>query len=58
MVTGDFGAEGEAGSDFKYRTNITSDPPAAAIEDLINHTDKVAEVHNTLRRGLDITLIK
>jgi uncharacterized OsmC-like protein len=57
-VTGDFGAEGEPGSNFKYKTNIESDSPASVIEDLINYTDKIAEVHNTLRQGLSITLVK
>ena len=57
-VTGDFGAEGEAGSNFKYKTNITSDSPSSEIEELINYTDTVAEVHNTLRKGVDINLIK
>ncbi len=57
-VTGDFGAEGEPGSNFKYKTNIASDSSASEIENLINYTDKVAEVHNTLRKGLNITLIK
>lgn len=57
-VTGDFGAEGEAGSNFKYKTNITSDSSAFEIENLIKYTDKVAEVHNTLRRGVTISLIK
>ena len=57
-VTGDFGVEGEPGTDFKYKANITSDSSASDIKDLINYTDKVAEVHNTLRKGLNITLIK
>jgi len=57
-VTGDFGAEGEPGSNFKYKTNIVSDSPAAEIEELITYTDKVAEIHNTLRQGLNVTLVK
>lgn len=57
-VTGNFGAEGEPGSNFKYKTNIISDSSASEIEDLISYTDKVAEVHNTLRQGLNITLVK
>jgi uncharacterized OsmC-like protein len=57
-VTGEFAAEGEPGLNFKYKTNIKSDSPASEIEDLINYTDKVAEVHNTLRKGIDIILVK
>ncbi|HZU12531.1 MAG TPA: hypothetical protein VFB58_06795 [Chloroflexota bacterium] len=28
----------------------------ATIRDLIVHTDRVAEIHNSLRRGADVTL--
>lgn len=56
IVTGEFGAEGEPGRNFQYKTNVISDAPAAAIEELIAHTDKVAEIHNTLRQGLSIKL--
>jgi hypothetical protein len=57
VSTGDFGAEGEPGSNFQYQVSILADAPASEIETLIRHTDQVAEVHNTLRRGLEITLI-
>ncbi len=56
--TGDFGADGEPGSNFKYKANVTSDAPAAEIEELIKHTDQIAEIHNTLRKGLSISLTK
>jgi len=56
--TGQFGAEGEPGSNFQYKANVISKASPEEIEDLINHTDKVAEVHNTLRKGLKITLTK
>ena len=56
--TGDFGAEGEPGSNFQYKAKVTSNAPPKEIQDLINHTDKVAEVHNTLRKGLSIKLAK
>ncbi|KAA9338755.1 OsmC family protein [Hymenobacter busanensis] len=57
VVSGEFGAEGEAGTNFTYQTRVVSDAPAADIEDLIRYTDRVAEVHNTLRRGASITLL-
>lgn len=57
-VSGEFWAEGEEGKNFTYKAYVISDSSSAEIEDLINHTDKVAEIHNTLRKGLDITLIK
>ena len=54
--TGDFGAEGEPGSNFKYKANVISDASAAEIQELISYTDQIAEIHNTLRKGLSITL--
>lgn len=54
----DFGAEGEAGSNFTYSVHITSTAPQADIDALIAHTDKVAEIHNTLRQGVSVTLVQ
>lgn len=53
-----FGAEGEAGSGFTYQANITSTASQAEINALIEHTDKVAEIHNTLRQGVSVKLVK
>lgn len=58
VVTGEFGGESEPGFNFKYSVNVISDAPSSAIEQLINYTDTVAEIHNTLRKGVDITLTK
>ena len=57
-VTGDFGAEGEPGRNFQYKPIIKSDASPEQLEELINHTDAIAEIHKTLRLGLDITLLK
>ncbi len=48
---------GETGSNFQYRVKIAADAPSNEIESLIRHTDQIAEIHNTLRRGLKVTLI-
>ncbi len=56
--TGEFGRDGESGSNFQYTAHVISDEPATEIEALIAHTDQIAEIHNTLRKGLSITLIK
>ncbi len=56
-VTGEFGAEGEPGTNFKYQAHITSDASAAEIKELIRHTDQVAEIQTTLRKGVEITLV-
>ncbi|GAB3920642.1 OsmC family protein [Larkinella terrae] len=55
--TSEFGAEGEAGSNFTYKAHVTADAPAAEIEELIRYTDQIAEIHNTLRKGLAVTLV-
>ena len=55
-VTGEFGAEGEPGFNFQYKAKVMSDAPQSEIDDLIVHTDQVAEIQNTLRKGLNITL--
>lgn len=55
--TGEFGSEGEPGSNFKYKVHVDADVSSSEIEELIQHTDKVAEIHNTLRKGLDINLV-
>ena len=57
VYTGDFGAEGEPGSNFQYRANVIANAASEEIEALIKYTDSIAEIHNTLRKGLDITLI-
>jgi len=57
-VTGEFGAEGEAGYNFRYKAKVTSNAPQDEIDSLIAYTDQVAEIHNTLRKGLNITLVK
>lgn len=56
--TGEFGAEGEPGFNFQYKANVAADAPQEEIDSLIEYTDKVAEIHNTLRKGIGITLAK
>ena len=56
--TADFGAEGETGTNFHYKVNVISNASTKEIEDLIDYTDKVAEIHNTLRKGVNITFTK
>jgi uncharacterized OsmC-like protein len=55
-VSGHFGGEGEPGTDFKYKANVSSPADPLEIKKLIQHTDAVAEIHNTLRKGLSISL--
>lgn len=52
----EFGPEGEPGTDFRYKVFVTSNASEKEIRDLIRHTDKMAEIHNTLRKGVKIML--
>ena len=56
-VTANFDAEGEAGSNFNYKVNVISNASSEEIRELIQHTDKVAEIQKTLRKGVSINLI-
>lgn len=38
---GEFEGEGEPGSNFQYRANITADAPSTDMEELIAHTDRI-----------------
>jgi organic hydroperoxide reductase OsmC/OhrA len=56
-VAGEFGKEGEPASNITYSVKIdASASTQQEIEDLVNHVDKVAEVHNTLRKGVNVSL--
>jgi uncharacterized OsmC-like protein len=55
-VTGDFGAPGEPGKDFRYEARVTADADKEDIEALMRDTDSVAEIHNTLRVLTPVTL--
>jgi uncharacterized OsmC-like protein len=55
-VMGEFGMEGEPASNISYKVNIQSDAPKNEIAKLINHVDRVAEIHNTLRKGVTVSL--
>ena len=58
VCEGEFGGEGEAGSNFKYKANIVADASSKEIEEIVNYVDSIAEVHNTLRRGVNVKLEK
>ena len=48
---------GLAATDIRYRARVSSSAPAAAIADLMRQTDAVAEIHNTVRSGVPVSLI-
>jgi organic hydroperoxide reductase OsmC/OhrA len=55
-VSGEFGAEGEAGRDVTYAAKVWARASEDAIRDLMTYTDRVAEIQNTLRSGTAVTL--
>ena len=57
IATGEFGAEGEPGSNFQYKAEVTSDAPPSEIKELINYVNEIAEIHKTLRNGIKVNLI-
>jgi organic hydroperoxide reductase OsmC/OhrA len=55
-VFADFGGVGEAARSIRYAATVAARASEAAIRELVLHTDRVAEVHNTLRLGIPVTL--
>lgn len=56
-VKGEFGKEGEPASNVVYTVRVQSPTLSTKeVAELISHVDKVAEIHNTLRKGIAVTL--
>jgi organic hydroperoxide reductase OsmC/OhrA len=55
-VEGKFGSEGEGARNIIYRARIKSSATQERLRGLLTHTDAVAEIHNTLRTGNNVTL--
>ena len=56
-VSGTFGDDpGSVAEGVTYRARITAEADEETIQDLAHHTDTVAEVQNTLRQGMAVTL--
>ncbi len=53
-VTGDFGREGEPATNISYSAHVTADARQEDIDDLLRHTDTVAEIQNTLRAATPV----
>ena len=56
QANAEFEAEGVPAKRLSYRVAVRANAPEASIRELITHTDKVAEVQNTLRLGLPVAL--
>lgn len=55
-ASAEYGEEGEPGKNFRYKVRVKANTSADGIKELISHTDRMAEIHNTLRKGVDIIL--
>jgi organic hydroperoxide reductase OsmC/OhrA len=55
-VNGDFGAEGEPAQNVSYRARVHAKGTEGEIRALMQYTDTVAEIQNTLRAGVDVKL--
>jgi len=53
-VEGEFGSEREPASSITYHARMTAKADEAAIDDVIWHTDTVAEIYNSLRRSTPV----
>jgi organic hydroperoxide reductase OsmC/OhrA len=56
QASAEFDGEGSPANRLSYRVVVRAKAPEARIRELITHTDKVAEIQNTLRLGLPVTL--
>jgi organic hydroperoxide reductase OsmC/OhrA len=52
----EFGEPGSPARRVFYRPTVTARASETRIRELILHTDRVAEIHNTLRRGMRVEL--
>ena len=52
----EFGDPGAPASHLSYRVTVSARAPEHDIRELILHTDSIAEVQNTLRRGMPVQL--
>ena len=55
-VSGDFGAEGQGAKNVSYSAKVHAKGTEEEIRALMQHTDTVAEIQNTVRAGTDVKL--
>jgi organic hydroperoxide reductase OsmC/OhrA len=55
-VVGEFGGEGEGAHHVQYSARVAGAASEAELKELLVLTDRVAEIHNTLRSGVDVRL--
>lgn len=57
-ASAEFAAEGEAGYHLHYKAHVEGDASDEVLAQLIRDTDKVAEIQNTLRKGVSVSLLE
>jgi organic hydroperoxide reductase OsmC/OhrA len=55
-VDGDFGGEGDPARNVTYRAKVTAQAAEEDIQALIEQTDRLTEIQNTLRTGTPVVL--
>lgn len=56
-ASAEFAAEGAAGYNIAYRARLEGNASEEELAALVTHTDQVAEIQNTLRAGVSVTLL-
>lgn len=56
-VSGHFDGVGRPASDVTYAARVDSPAPPVQIEALLAETDRLAEIHNTLRSGCEVARV-
>lgn len=56
QVTATFAEPGEAAKSLSYHARVSAQASDAEIRALVEHTDRMSEVQNTLRRGFSVAL--
>lgn len=51
-----FGVEGEPARNAVYRVRLIADAPEQQLREMMNYTDRMAEIQNTLRLGIPVIL--
>jgi uncharacterized OsmC-like protein len=56
-VEAQFGEIGEPAQSIEYSASVTGRASEAELRSLVEHTDRVTEIQNTLRQGMPVTLV-
>jgi len=56
-VSGDWGGQPVRAQNVTLSARVEADAPAEKIRELIEHTNRVAEIPNSLRLGTDVNLV-